>query len=126
MGCLMRNGEKGFTLIELLVVMAIIAVLMSVAVPKYFQQTARAREVVLKHNLNVLRISLDDYLRDTGKYPESLNDLVEQNYLRQLPLDPVTDKRDGWVVKEDEEGRIIDVHSGSPLKSSEGSEYAQW
>lgn len=122
----MRNGEKGFTLIELLVVMAIIAVLMSVAVPKYFQQTTRAREVVLKHNLNVLRISLDDYLRDTGKYPESLNDLVEENYLRQLPLDPTTDKRDCWVVKEDDEGRIIDVHSGSSLKSSEGSEYAQW
>jgi len=122
----MRNGEKGFTLIELLVVMAIIAVLMSIAVPRYFQQTERAREVVLKHNINVLRLSLDDYLRDNGDYPDSLESLIDRQYLRQLPLDPITDKRTSWVLKENEEGKIIDVHSGSPLKSTDGTEYAQW
>lgn len=122
----MRSGEKGFTLIELLVVMAIIAVLMSIAVPKYFKQTERAREVVLKHNINVLRASIDDYLRDNGHYPESLNSLIENQYIRELPLDPITDKRTSWVIKEDGEGNVIDVHSGSSLKSSEGTEYAQW
>ncbi|KQN50526.1 N-terminal cleavage protein [Serratia sp. Leaf50] len=122
----MRSGEKGFTLIELLVVMAIIAVLMSIAVPRYFQQTERAREVVLKHNINVLRLSLDDYLRDNGDYPDSLESLIDRQYLRQLPLDPITDKRTSWVLKENEEGKIIDVHSGSPLKSTDGTEYAQW
>jgi len=122
----MRNGEKGFTLIELLVVMAIIAVLMSIAVRRYFQQTERAREVVLKHNINVLRLSLDDYLRDNGDYPDSLESLIDRQYLRQLPLDPITDQRTSWVPKENEEGKIIDVHSGSPLKSTDGTEYAQW
>ncbi|MCC3704298.1 type II secretion system protein [Rouxiella badensis] len=122
----MRSGEKGFTLIELLVVMAIIAVLMSVAVPRYFQQTERAREVVLKHNLNVLRGSLDDYLRDNAAFPDSLDALVEKQYLRQLPLDPITDKRNSWVATENVDGKITDVHSGSPLKSTDGTEYAKW
>lgn len=122
----MHNGERGFTLIELLVVMAIIALLMSIAVPRYFMQTERAREVVLKHNLNVLRMSLDDYLQDNAKYPPSLDELVEKKYLRQLPFDPITGKHNSWKAKEDENGGIIDVHSGSTLKASDGTEYAQW
>ena len=122
----MRSGEKGFTLIELLVVMAIIAVLMSIAVPKYFQQTERAREVVLKHNLKVLRSSLDDYFRDNASFPDELDVLVEKHYLRQLPLDPVTQQRNSWAVKVDSEGKVMDVYSGSRLTASDGTQYAKW
>ncbi|MBF1994362.1 type II secretion system protein [Serratia symbiotica] len=122
----MRNGEKGFTLIELLVVMAIIAVLMTLVAPRYFQQTERAREVVLKHNLNTLRMSLDQFRRDHLHGPKDLQELVEQGYLRQLPLDPMTNKNDSWTVNNDEHSQIIDVHSGSSQKSLEGNTYATW
>lgn len=122
----MRNGEKGFTLIELLVVMAIIATLMTMVAPRYFQQTERAKEVVLKHNLNTLRMSLDKYRRDRVDSPPTLQDLVEQGYLRQLPLDPITDNHNSWVAREDDQGQIIDVRSGSNKISLEGSAYADW
>lgn len=122
----MRNGEKGFTLIELLVVMAIIATLMTMVAPRYFQQTERAKEVVLKHNLNTLRLSLDKYRRDRIDSPPNLQELVAQGYLRQLPLDPITDNHDSWVTLEDDQGQIIDVRSGSNKTSLEGSAYADW
>ncbi|CAI1710161.1 PilD-dependent protein pddA [Serratia ficaria] len=122
----MRNGESGFTLIELLVVMAIIATLMTLVAPRYFQQTERAREVVLKHNLNTLRLSLDQYRRDHIDGPENLQDLVDKGYLRQLPLDPITHKNDSWTVDDDEQGQIINVHSGATEKSLEGGTYAEW
>ncbi|MCS3408338.1 type II secretion system protein [Serratia sp. AKBS12] len=122
----MRNGENGFTLIELLVVMAIIATLMTLVAPRYFQQTERAREVVLKHNLNTLRLSLDQYRRDRIDGPESLYDLVDKGYLRQLPLDPMTHRNDSWKVDADEQGQIINVHSGATEKSLEGTAYAEW
>lgn len=122
----MRNGEQGFTLIELLVVMAIIATLMTLVAPRYFQQTERAREVVLKHNLNTLRMSLDQFRRDHIYGPENLQDLVVQGYLRQLPLDPITKKNDSWTVNADDQGQIINVHSGSTQKSLEGGTYADW
>jgi general secretion pathway protein G len=122
----MRNGEKGFTLIELLVVMAIIATLMTLVAPRYFQQTERAREVVLKHNLNTLRMSLDQFRRDHMDSPSSLQELVDKGYLHQLPIDPITDKRDGWITDSDEQGLILDVHSGSRKKSLEGDNYADW
>ncbi|KOC87658.1 type II secretion system protein [Winslowiella iniecta] len=122
----MRNGEKGFTLIELLVVMAIIATLMTLVAPRYFQQTERAKEVVLKHNLNTLRLSIDQFRRDNADSPTRLEDMVERGYLRQLPLDPITDKNNSWVTKQDEHGQIIDVHSGSEKKSLDGSAYASW
>ncbi|QGH61998.1 type II secretion system protein [Serratia proteamaculans] len=122
----MHNGEKGFTLIELLVVMAIIATLMTLVAPRYFQQTERAREVVLKHNLNTLRISLDQFRRDHIDGPETLQELVDKGYLRQLPQDPITRKNDSWSVDDDEQGQIVNVHSGSTEKSLEGTAYAQW
>ncbi|HHB1427551.1 TPA: type II secretion system protein [Serratia odorifera] len=122
----MRNGERGFTLIELLVVMAIVATLMTLVAPRYFQQTERAREVVLKHNLNTLRLSLDQYRRDRIDGPENLQDLVEQGYLRQLPQDPITHRNDSWTVDSDDQGQIVNVHSGARGKSLEGSAYADW
>jgi general secretion pathway protein G len=122
----MRNGESGFTLIELLVVLAIIATLTTLVAPKYFQQIDRAKEVVLKHNLKMLRLSIDQYRRDRGFSPEELESLVSDGYLRQLPIDPVTDKRDSWQVKRDDAGQLIDVHSGSQKKSLQGMPYANW
>ncbi|WNN45054.1 type II secretion system protein [Winslowiella toletana] len=122
----MRNGEKGFTLIELLVVMAIIATLMTLVAPRYFQQTVRAKEVVLKHNLNTLRLSIDQFRRDNINSPTTLEEMIDKGYLRQLPLDPITDKNNSWKTQQDEHGQIIDVHSGSEKKSLEGSAYADW
>jgi general secretion pathway protein G len=122
----MRNGESGFTLIELLVVLAIIATLTTLVAPKYFQQIDRAKEVVLKHNLKMLRLSIDQYRRDRGFSPEELESLVNDGYLRQLPIDPVTDKRDSWEAKRDDAGQLIDVHSGSQKKSLQGMPYANW
>jgi general secretion pathway protein G len=122
----MRNGESGFTLIELLVVLAIIATLTTLVAPKYFQQIDRAKEVVLKHNLKMLRLSIDQYRRDRGFSPEELESLVSDGYLRQLPIDPVTDKRDSWQVKRDDAGQLIDVHSGSQKNSLQGMPYANW
>ncbi|QGY32257.1 type II secretion system protein [Pantoea cypripedii] len=109
----MRNGEKGFTLIELLVVMAIIATLMTLVAPRFFQQIDRSKTVVLEHNLNTLRSAIDNFRRDRLTGPYTLQDLVEAGYLRQLPLDPVANSRDNWEAITDEEGQILDVDSPS-------------
>ncbi|MBW4201873.1 prepilin-type N-terminal cleavage/methylation domain-containing protein [Enterobacter cloacae subsp. cloacae] len=122
----MHNGEKGFTLIELLVVLAIIATLTTLVAPRYFQQTERAKEVVLKHNLKTLRLTLDQYRRDRFVSPEKLDELVTDGYLRQLPVDPFTQKRTTWEVKTDDDGKITDIHSGSTKKSLSGESYASW
>lgn len=117
MGYLMRNGEKGFTLIELLVVMAIIATLMTLVAPRFFQQVEQAKVVVVEHNLNALRIAIDHFRRDRIDGLYSLKELVEGGYLREIPLDPVTNSRDTWEVKVDDEGQILDVGSPSlPLR----------
>ncbi|MEW5561959.1 prepilin-type N-terminal cleavage/methylation domain-containing protein [Enterobacter asburiae] len=120
----MRNGEKGFTLIELLVVMAIIATLMTLVAPRFFQQTERAKVVVLEHNLHALRSAIDGFRRDRLQGPEQLQDLVEEGYLRELPLDPVTNSRDRWLVATDEHGQIMDVTS--PSLASEQEDQDEW
>lgn len=107
----MRNGERGFTLIELLVVMAIIATLMTLVAPRFFQHADRAKEVVREHNLHALRSAIDHYRRDRLAGPYSLEDLIEAGYLRQMPLDPITNRRDIWEAKTDDEGQIIDVET---------------
>ena len=122
----MRSGEKGFTLIELLVVLAIIATLTTIVAPRYFQQTERAIEVVLIHNLKTLRLTIDQFRRDRLSSPEKLDELVSDGYLRQLPIDPFTQKRTTWEVKTDDVGQIIDIHSGSTKKSLSGETYASW
>jgi general secretion pathway protein G len=121
----------GFTLIELLVVMAIIATLLSLVTPRYFQQTERAREVVLKHNLRGIRAAIDQYRQDHAAGPEDLEQLVNERYLGELPLDPISGRRDSWLVEDTDEststGRgIRDVHSGAPGNARDGSAYASW
>ncbi|WP_064568201.1 type II secretion system protein [Kosakonia oryzae] len=109
----MRNGEKGFTLIELLVVMAIIATLMTLVAPRFFGQTEYAKVVVLKHNRNALRSAIAAYRHDRLLGPEELEDLVNNGYLFEIPMDPVANTRDNWDVKRDDDGQITDVTSPS-------------
>lgn len=105
----MRNGEKGFTLIELMVVMAIIATLMTLVAPRFFQHANHAKVIVREHNLSTLRTAVDLYRRDRLDGPYSLDELIEEGYLRELPLDPVTNRRDLWEVITDDEGQIVDI-----------------
>ena len=113
MGYLMKNGEKGFTLIELLVVMAIIATLMTLVAPRFFKQTEYAKQVVLEHNLNAFHSALDAFRRDRFVGPQSLDELVQEGYLRQLPVDPFTGHRDSWQLILDDDGQIIEITSPS-------------
>lgn len=115
----MRSGEKGFTLIELLVVMAIIATLMTLVAPRFFQQTERAKSVVLEHNLNALHSALDAFRRDRLVGPSHLDDLVQGGYLRQLPLDPLTNRRDSWQVTTDDDGQIIDIIASGSAETTD-------
>ena len=124
----------GFTLIELMIVMAIIAVLMSVAIPIYNRSIIRSKESVLKNNLYTLRTVIDEYTYDKQKAPQNLSDLVSEGYLRQVPVDPMTSSADTWkLIMEDasntvnqSEPGIFDVRSGSDKTSLEGSPYSDW
>lgn len=122
--------RRGFTLIELLVVMAVIATLLTIALPRYFQHLDRAREVTLKESLSVMRDAIDRYQGDTGRYPETLEELVSKRYLRKVPIDPLTELPDTWVSvpPPDEPGarRIWDIKSGAEGKGLDGSDYNTW
>ena len=129
-----RSLQRGFTLIELMVVISIIVILMSVAIPRYQASILRARETVLRDDLYTLRSVIDQYTLDKQKAPQALQDLVDAGYLKTLPMDPFTNSRETWVPITDEsimspdqsQPGIIDVHSGSEQKSSEGSAYSSW
>jgi general secretion pathway protein G len=126
--------RRGFTLIELMIVMAIIAILMSIAVPIYNRSITRARESVLKNNLFTMRTVIDEYTYDKQKAPQTLQDLVSEGYLRQIPIDPTTGTSDSWkIITEDAlnavnqtEPGIFDVRSGSDKTSLEGNPYSEW
>lgn len=123
------SRRRGFTLIELLVVMAIIASLLSIAVPRYFNSLEKSRETVLRSDLAQLRDSIDKYFGDLGKYPESLDDLVKAHYLRGIPEDPVTRSNQTWVVVPPDDGTagaVFDVKSGAPGTGLDGTPYADW
>lgn len=125
----LRNRKNGFTLVELLVVMAIIALLVSLAAPRYFNSVQKSKEAVLRENLNTTRHALDKYFGDNGKYPDSLDDLVTKKYLRTLPEDPILDKDDAWVIVPPdvpEKGGVFDIKSGAPGKGIDGSAYKDW
>lgn len=121
--------NQGFTLIELLVVMAIIATLMTIALPRYFNSLEASREATLRQSLAVLREALDHYYGDTGHYPDSLVQLVEQRYLRNTPVDPISERRDGWQLVPPPEGvagGVADIKSGASGRARDGSLYAEW
>jgi general secretion pathway protein G len=120
--------QSGFSLMELLVVLVLIALLAAVVTPVVTKSIPRAKESTLKENLFIMRKAIDDYYADKQQYPESLQILVEEKYLRYIPDDPITETRQQWatVNAESEQGGIIDVHSESDKVSSEGTPYNQW
>jgi general secretion pathway protein G len=121
--------RRGFTLIELLVVFAVIATLLTLALPRYFGSLDKSKEAVLKENLYQMREAISRYYADKGKYPQSLEALVDEKYLRKLPLDPVTESAATWIMvqpADPEKSGIYDVRSGAPGRSLAGTEYAEW
>jgi len=122
-------NRRGFTLIELLVVLAIIATLLTLAVPRYFSSVDKSKEAVLKENLYQMRDAIGKYYADRGKYRESLQALATDKYLRSVPLDPVTDSATTWIVlapEDPQKGGVYDVKSGAPGKALDGSEFSTW
>jgi len=118
----------GFTLIELLVVMAIIATLLSIVAPRYFNSLDRSKETVLRQDLNIMRDAIDKFYSDTGKYPATLDELAQRRYLRAIPVDPLTESAETWVVispPNDTEG-VYDVRSGSAETARDGTLYETW
>ena len=123
------RSRPGFTLIALLVVMSIIAVLLTLAVPRYFGSLDKSREAVLKEDLFQLRDAIGKYYGDKGKYPESLDALATEKYLRKIPIDPITDSGATWLTippDDPQKGGIYDVRSGAEGKASDGTAYAEW
>ncbi|MDP1557401.1 MAG: prepilin-type N-terminal cleavage/methylation domain-containing protein [Nitrosomonas sp.] len=120
---------KGFTLIELLVVMAIIATLLSIVAPRYFNSIEKAKETVLRQDLSIMRDAIDNFYSDMGSYPITLEELVERRYIRSIPIDPLTESNMTWVevppFNEEEDG-ISDVHSGYSGQALDGSFYEEW
>jgi len=128
------RGEAGFTLIELLIVIAIIGIISGIAAAQMRTAPIRAKEAVLKEDLFALRDVIDQYFADKGKYPESLDTLIEDGYLRKIPVDPFTQSADSWetvqaeATDEDTEGAggIIDVKSGADGTALDGTRYQDW
>jgi len=129
-----RKHSAGFTLIELMIVMAIIGILAVIAIPKFTTAIKMAREAVLKEDLHVMRAAIDSYTMDKQKAPQTLDDLIQDGYLKSVPEDPFTHSKDTWVtdsygalysVDQTEPG-IDDVHSGSQELSTGGQSYSTW
>jgi len=126
--------QRGFTLIELMIVISIILILISTAIPLYQASIRNAREAVLRQNLFTLRSVIDQYSEDKEKAPQSLQDLIDAGYLKQIPMDPITNSRDTWqTVQEDvllsvdqTQPGISDVHSGAQGAGSNGVAYSEW
>ncbi len=131
---MLKQALRGFTLIELMVVMAIISILLAIALPIYQKSIIRAKESVLRNNLFTLRTMIDEYTIDKQKAPQTLQDLVSEGYLRQVPQDPMTGSDQTWrTIMEDtpiggsnSPPGIFDVKSGSDKNALDGSAYADW
>jgi general secretion pathway protein G len=126
----MKSSRRrtGFTLVEMSVVVAIIGVLYSTVVPMYGKTILRARETALKSSLQTFRITLNNYYKDHEKWPETLEDLVRDGYIRSIPPDPFTDRTDTWVVIPSETGArdVYDIRSGAAGVSLDGVKYADF
>jgi len=131
------RAECGFTLLELLIVVALIGIIAALAVPQFKNTPRKAKEAVLKEDLYILRDVIDQHFTDKGKYPSSLQDLVEAGYLRKIPNDPITGSSETWVIEtvppsegddgaDDAGGGVYDVHSGAPGTALDGTSYSEW
>ena len=121
--------KRGFTLIELLVVMAIVALLLSLALPRYFAHIDKSREVILRQDLTTMRDAIDKFHGDKGRYPQSLEELVEARYLRAIPIDPITEAPNAWLTvppPAGEEGEVYDIKSGAPGTAKDGTAFSEW
>ncbi len=121
------SRNKGFTLIELLVVMGIIALLLTLAVPRYFSSFDKSKDAILMENLHITRKVIDQFYGDTGRYPDSLQELVQRKYLRTLPVDPITDSDRSWIIVPPEppyKGQVYDIRSGARGKTKDGRLYS--
>lgn len=123
-----RRRARGFTLIELLVVMTVLAILASLVAPRYMDRVDTARETVLRQDLVGLRTAIDQFYRDKARYPDNLEELVSQRYIRAIPVDPITRRADTWLLLPPKEGGkgVFDVRSGSTQRAKDGSDYASW
>ena len=123
---LMRHKKSGFTLIELLVVLAIVALLLTIAVPRYFQTIDASKEKILAENLHATRDAIDKFYGDTGRYPDTLEELVEKRYLRSMPVDPITGSTTTWILIPPEEqfkGSVYDLKSGAQGNNADGKAF---
>ncbi|MBV8603421.1 MAG: prepilin-type N-terminal cleavage/methylation domain-containing protein [Pelomonas sp.] len=123
--------SRGFTLIELIVVMAIVALLAAIAAPRYFASLNKSKETALHTSLNVMRDAIDHFAADRGRYPDSLDELVADRYIRDIPEDPLTENATQWVLVAPPpdgqlRGNVYDVRSGAAGRGSDGRLYADW
>lgn len=126
---LSRTLRPGFTLIELLVVLAIVALLLTLAVPRYFPTIDRTKETILADNLRHTRDVIDQFYADRGRYPDSIEQLVEKKYLRSMPIDPITESSETWIVVPPEDaskGNVYSIKSGAPGNDKRGKPYSDW
>ncbi|MFZ6778496.1 type II secretion system protein [Undibacterium sp. Ji83W] len=118
--------NSGFTLIELLVVLAIVALLSTLAMPRYYQSLDKGKEAVLVENLRTTRESIDKFYADTGRYPENLEELVERKYLKDLPIDPITESTTSWQIiapADGAQGQVYNIQSGAQGQRADGTAY---
>lgn len=126
-------GKKGYTLLELMIVVAIVGILVTLAIPMFQQSAMKAKEAALKQNLFTMRAVIDQFYADRGMYPATLETLVEEKYLRAIPVDPFTKSATTWeeILEEQDEGEdsppgIYDIKSGSDDLALNGTPYKEW
>lgn len=125
-----KQRIKAFTLVEILVVLAVIATLLSIVSPRFFHHLTQSKEITLKHDLNTMREAIDQFYSDRNVYPDTLDELVQYKYLRNIPPDPITDSNLTWVTTPpadaNEQGAVADIFSGSEEIAENGTAYATW